>query len=487
MKRILLAFLLCVVSEVCMGGEVALLTGDYPDPTILRDGDDYYMTHSPFCYMPGFLIWHSTDLLHWEPIGRMLQETNGDLWAADLVKCNGKYYIYYPANGTNYVMWADNIRGPWSTPIDLHLQGIDPGHVQGADGTRWLHTSGGYVARLSDDGLSSAGEQMHVYDGWKYPDEWATECFCLEGPKLTFHDGWYYLTSAQGGTAGPATSHMVVSARSLSPTGPWENSPYNPVVHTYSANDTWWSRGHGTPVEGPDGSWWMVYHAYRKDFHTLGRQTLLVPIEWTADGWFKASSRPAQSVQLAVPTLSDDFSSGTLGWQWVFWKEFPREALHWNRDGLAVDGRGTSPSDGRLMLVTPLDTAYEATVDLEVPRKGSTGFLLFYNEKGHAGLTLDRHHITIHRDAVARDVLPFKVGKWVTVRLTNRSNRMTVAVSLDGRRTWRVLASDIDVSQLHHNRLGGFLSLRIALLAAGKGRTTFKHFEYRKIHGAESR
>ena len=203
MKKILLAILLglCGVQLLAQDHAVPLLTGDYPDPTILRDGSDYYMTHSPFCYMPGFLIWHSTDLIHWNPIGRMLPETGGDLWAADLVKQGGKYYIYYPANSTNYVIWANDIRGPWSQPIDLHIEGIDPGHVVGSDGTRWLHTSGGYVVQLSADGLSVVGKQTHVYDGWKYPDEWQTECFCLEGPKLTHHNGWYYLTSAQGGTA----------------------------------------------------------------------------------------------------------------------------------------------------------------------------------------------------------------------------------------------------------------------------------------------
>ena len=255
MNKLILTILLSSVCCLLSSKEhsVPLLTGDYPDPTILRDGSDYYMTHSPFVYMPGFLIWHSTDLLHWQPIGRALPETGGDLWAADLVKHGEKYYIYYPANGTNYVIWSTDIRGPWSQPIDLHIEGIDPGHVVGPDGTRWLHTSGGYVVQLAADGLSVVGKQTHVYDGWKYPDEWQTECFCLEGPKLTFHNGWYYLTSAQGGTAGPATSHMVVSARSKSPTGPWENSPYNPIVHTFSADETWWSRGHGSLVEGPDG------------------------------------------------------------------------------------------------------------------------------------------------------------------------------------------------------------------------------------------
>ena len=86
----------------------------------------------------------------------------------------------------------------------------------------------GEVIRLTEDGLATVGEKKKVYDGWKYPDHWDTECMCLESPKLNEHNGYYYLTSAQGGTAGPATSHMVVSARSKSVTGPWENSPYNP-------------------------------------------------------------------------------------------------------------------------------------------------------------------------------------------------------------------------------------------------------------------
>ena len=83
-----------------------------------------------------------------------------------------------------------------------------------------------------------------VYNGWVYPKNWETEGddMYLESPKLLFKDGYYYMTSAEGGTAGPATSHMCVMARSKSIFGPWENSPYNPVVHTYSATDNWWSK-----------------------------------------------------------------------------------------------------------------------------------------------------------------------------------------------------------------------------------------------------
>lgn len=114
-----------------------ILAGDYPDPTILRDGKDYYMTHSPFYYAPGFLIWHSQDLEHWEPVCRAMAQWEGSAMAPDLVKYNNRYYIYYPAAGTNWVIWADDIHGPWSAPKDLKVNGIDPGHVADADGKRY--------------------------------------------------------------------------------------------------------------------------------------------------------------------------------------------------------------------------------------------------------------------------------------------------------------------------------------------------------------
>ncbi len=472
--------LLCSIAAIASAGsgERLLIAGDYPDPTILRDGNDYYMTHSPFVYMPGFLIWHSTDLQHWEPMCRVLPETNGDLWAADLVKCNGRYYIYYPAGGTNYVMYADDIAGTWHGPIDLHIEGIDPGHVQDEQGRRYLHTSGGYVVRLSDDGLSTVGEQQKVYDGWQYPEQWETECFCLEGPKLTYHDGWYYLTSAQGGTAGPATSHMVVAARSKSPTGPWENSPYNPIVHTYSAADTWWSRGHGSLVDDSNGNWWMVYHAYRKGYHTMGRQTLITPIEWTADGWFVTSSRAVPDIEACRPNPSDDFASGRMGWQWMFWKEYAPQALRYGRRSLTITGKGSDSADGRLLIVNVPDTAYEVMVDVTPAKSGMAGLLLYYNEQAHAGITVAGHDAAIVFNGEMINQTKIAKKRKVSLRLRNVQGRCEAAISTDGRKTWTVIADDIDAAGLHHNRYGQFLSLRIALLAAGEGSQQFARFTY---------
>ncbi len=459
-----------------------VLQGDYPDPSIVRDGEDYYMTHSPFYYSPGFLIWHSTDLVHWEPVCRAMAQWEGSAMAPDLVKYKGRFYIYYPAAGSNWVIWADDIRGPWSQPIDLKVGGgIDPGHVADDNGKRYLYLSAGQVIALSDDGLSTVGKVQTVYDGWQYPRHWKTEGMFLESPKLLFHNGYYYMTSAEGGTAGPATSHMIVSARSKSVLGPWENSPYNPVVHTYSATDNWWSKGHGTLIDDVNGNWWMVYHAYANGYYTLGRQTLIEPMEWTPDGWYRAASEATPlkaSASVACAELSDSFSGPELGWQWTFWKEYAPEALSFDDRTLRVKAKGKTPADGRLLLVTAEDKNYETQVDIVTGGGNRAGLVLFYNEKAYAGLVSDGKTFTVYRHAGQSSELPNKLGKTFTVRLKNRGNKVCIEVSKD-KKEWTTVAENIDVADMNHNRYKGFYALRIGLLSAGKGKAAFRDFRYR--------
>ncbi|MBW8882858.1 MAG: family 43 glycosylhydrolase, partial [Asticcacaulis sp.] len=305
-----------------------IIAGDHPDPTILKDGNDYYMTFSSFFSYPGLVIWHSTDLVNWAPVGPALFKPLGTIWAVDLCKHNGRYFIYIPAapDGNTwsiYAIFADNIAGPWSDPVDLKISGcIDPGHVVGEDGKRYLFVNGIRKIRLSDDGLATDGELEPAYAPWRYPDDWIVEGFSPEGPKLLRHGDYFYLITAVGGTSGPPTGHMVIAARSKSIHGPWEHCPHNPIVRTTSAAEPWWSRGHATLVEGPAGDWWLVYHGYENGFRTLGRQTLLEPAEWTKDGWFRAKGGDL-SKPLAKPkggktgpsghALSDDFSSNRFG------------------------------------------------------------------------------------------------------------------------------------------------------------------------------
>ena len=483
MRKLLLSFALlwASLSISAVPFPKVLLAGDYPDPTILRDGDDYYMTHSPFYYAPGFLIWHSRDLQNWEPVCRAVPEYTGSAMAPDLVKHGGRYYIYFPSAGTNWVSWADDIRGPWSKPVDLKVRGIDPGHVADRDGNRYLFVNNGEVIALTPDGLATVGEKKTVYDGWKYPKHWKTEGMYLESPKLIYHDGYYYMTSAQGGTAGPPTSHMVVSARSRNIEGPWENSPYNPIVHKYTADDNWWSKGHGTIIDDADGNWWVVYHAYLNGYHTLGRSTLIEPIAWTSDGWFRTLS-DAQFPKADNPTpdgmvLSDGFDGSSLGLQWTLWGESGKGTLVFGNSSVTVKAKGKTPADSRLLLVTPQHKNYTVQTEITIGKGSTAGLLLYYSDKAFAGLTSDGSQLFIYSSSTERKVLPCKLGRHMFVRLHNRANTLAIGISHDGN-SWQTVAEGIDVSQFHHNNHGGFYALRPALSVSGKGKSVFHDFKY---------
>ena len=188
-----------------------VFAGDHPDPTILRDGEDYYLTFSSFDAYPGLLIWHSRDLVNWQPVTAALRTPIGSVWAPELVKHDGRYFIYIPARTPErrsiFVILADRIEGPWSEPIDLGLpQHIDPGHAVGEDGQRYLFLSGGDRVKLTPDGLATAGPVDHVYEPWRYPDDWVVETFAPEGPKIVRRGGFFYMVTAVGGTAGPPTA-----------------------------------------------------------------------------------------------------------------------------------------------------------------------------------------------------------------------------------------------------------------------------------------
>ncbi|WP_368113119.1 family 43 glycosylhydrolase [Bacteroides sp. RTP21281st1_E4_RTP21281_210402] len=484
MKKCILLFLFTLMNWSFYAQEYpkVIIPGDYPDPSIIRDGEDYYMTHSPFYYAPGFLIWHSRDLVNWEPVCRALTDWTGSAMAPDLVKYKDKFYIYYPAAGTNWVIWANDIQGTWSKPVDLKIGGIDPGHIADENGNRYLYVNEGEVIRLTDDGLATIGEKKAVYTGWEYPQKWNTECMCLESPKLNYRDGYYYMTSAQGGTAGPATSHMVVAARSKSPLGPWENSPYNPIVHTYSSHDNWWSKGHGTLIDDINGNWWIVYHAYAKGYHTLGRQTLIEPIEWTTDGWYrtKTTATPIRSdkqIKHGIE-LSDDFSEASLGLQWTFWKEYAPKSLTFDNGTLWIKAKGNTPANGRLLLTTAEDKNYETQVEINTGNGNRAGLILFYNEKAYAGVVSDGKKFIVYQNANKQFELPNELGNRFIAKIHNQGNNLRIMVSKDSKE-WITLAENVDVSQMHHNNYHGFYALRIGLLSAGKGSAGFNQFCYK--------
>jgi beta-xylosidase len=479
-----------------------VFSGDRPDPAILKYGDDYWMTFSSFDSYPGIVIWHSRDLVNWQPVGPALTTPVGSVWACDIAKHDGRYFIYFPARTperrSNYVVHAGSMRGPWSEPIDLNLpRHIDPGHVVGEDGMRYLFLSGGDRVRLKDDGLATEGAVEHVYDPWRYPDDWDVESFSPEGPKILRHGDYFYMITAVGGTAGPPTGHMVIAARSKSIHGPWENCPHNPLVRTTDAREKWWSRGHATVFEGPDKLWWSVYHGYENGYWTLGRQTLLDRIEWTEDGWFRYLggdlSRPSASPRVAKAknpgarmhgiALSDDFSSDRFGVQWAFYNPGPNEKSRARHDGgaLVLSGKGDSPANCSPVTCITGDPAYRCEVEIEVEGEATGGVVLFYNKRMYCGLGFNEKQLVRHRTAIdAPRAKPAGIGRRMFIRFENKRHIVTFHTSADGR-SWSKFDTQMEVSGYHHNVAYDFLSLRPGLYAAGNGTVRFRNFRYEAI------
>ena len=316
--------------------------------------------------------------------------------------------------------------------------------------------------------------------------------FAPEGPKIFRREDWFYLVAAVGGTSGPPTSHMVTAARSRSIHGPWLNCPHNPIVHTESAEEPWWSRGHATVMEGPGGDWWMIYHGYENGFRTLGRQTLLEPVEWTRDGWFHAQggtlSQPIAKPRKGLPgpsgfALSDDFSANRFGVQWSFFNPGPDEMkrARYEASGLAIRGKGTTLADCSPLTFLVGDRCYEAEITLDIGDGAQAGICLFYSERMFCGIGFSNSQMFTYiygqeQSWMRQDLATQKVR----LRVINQANIATFYYSKSGE-AWTKHPWQMEVSGYHHNVLGGFLSLKFGVFCIGAGEVKLRDFVYRGI------
>ncbi len=467
-----------------------VLGGDYPDPTIVRNGSHYYMTHSSFNYMPGLTVMHSTDLVHWEPVSVALTSYLGSVWSPDICIYKGKFYIYFTVSRgnddfSNYVVCADKAEGPWSEPVDLKVgRWIDPCHVVDEDtGERWLFLSGGHRIRLSQNGLSTEGELEKVYDGWQIPKDWTVEGKALEGPKMKKIGDYYYFLNAQGGTAGAPTSHMAIVARSKSIDGPWENSPKNPLIHTYSADERWWSKGHASLIDTPDGQWWAVYHAYENGYLTLGRQTLLEPVEITEDGWLEApmgttvdESIPAPLPLIPVQDRQDRLNEFSL-LDWKFYKQYRPERIQTAERVLTLYAQGENPAESSPMMFVAGAHSYEISAEIACDSSAVAGFVLYYNERFYVGIGCNTHYRYKWRRGKAKGKSPHRGGDTLWLKLRNENHVVTGYYSYNGR-DWHKEQWGMEISGYHHNTLDDFQSVLPGLFVYGKGKACFKNFRY---------
>ncbi|WP_223701488.1 glycoside hydrolase family 43 protein [Sutcliffiella deserti] len=329
-----------------------ILPGFYPDPSICRVGDDYYLITSTFEYFPGIPIFHSKDLVNWQQIGHVLDRasqlnldgTPGSkgIYAPTIRYHNGTYYVIttFVVSKTgarrNFFVTASNPAGPWSEPYWLeNAQGIDPSLFFDEDGRAYytgnrVPPSGQMYPKHMEIWMQELDLEKKQLVGPTYSlwEGALKNAHAQEAPHLYKIKGFYYLIIAEGGTG---FTHSVTIARSKSLTGPYEGCKMNPVLtHRHlGRNHDITSIGHADIVETQHGEWWMVClgsRPYGGEYRNLGRETFLVPFVWE-EGWPVVNPgkgvveprMPFPNLRVnEIPTVltRDHFNAEVLDMQW---------------------------------------------------------------------------------------------------------------------------------------------------------------------------
>ena len=288
-----------------------ILAGMYPDPSIVRVGNDFYLVNSTFAWYPGIPIFHSRDLIHWHQIGFVLNrpsqldlhnlQVSEGIFAPAIRYNQGVFYIITTLVGglRTFYVTARDAAGPWSDPISLpEVDGIDPSFFFDDDGKAYVVHNGPppespplYSEQRAiwlvpfdvKTGKISGKRRMLVNGGV----DLATHPRWIEGPHLFHRNGYYYLIAAEGGTS---TDHSEVVFRSASLDAPFIPYPGNPILSQRTLDprrsDPIADTGHADLVEAPDGTWWAVFlgaRPYLQGLFDTGRETYLLPVTWKGD------------------------------------------------------------------------------------------------------------------------------------------------------------------------------------------------------------
>jgi xylan 1,4-beta-xylosidase len=486
-----------------------VIPGFYPDPSVCRVGEDYYLVTSSFEYFPGVPVFHSRDLVHWCQIGHCLTRpsqlplqharSSGGIYAPTIRYHDGTFYMITTnvTGGGNFVVHTDDPAGEWSEPVWIDYPGIDPSLLFDDDGRVYFTNNGVY-----DDGprgiyqfeidLSSGqplSEPRLVWTG--------TGGSHPEAPHLYKIDGRYYLMIAEGGTE---YGHMVTVARSDNPYGPFASCPHNPILSHRSLDHPIQATGHADLIQTHDGSWWMVFLGIRphRHAHHLGRETFLTPVTWR-DGW-PVVDMPVElnmdvrgglpPVPCPEPDPHDDFVLPEPNLQWNFLRN-PVDA-NWSLDErpgyLRLSGTGVTLDDvdspafmGRRQQHVNCYAA--AVLDFDPQHAGDeAGLTALMNERHHYEIAVtlidgQRTVIVRQRTGSLKAVVaqqPIDPGP-VTLRISADRDRYTFSYALmDGQSA--ALASG-ETRYLSKEVADGFTGVYFGMYATGSP-AYFDWFDY---------
>jgi len=516
-----------------------ILPGFYPDPSICRVGDDYYMVTSTFEYFPGVPIFHSKDLVHWRQLGHVLDrpsQLNLDgipcskgIYAPTLRYHDGVFYMITTmvesatSERKNFFVTATDPAGPWSDPYWLKdAPGIDPSLFFDDDGKAYYTgnrkpPSGQQYPKHMEIWLQELDLEIKQLVGPKYSlwDGALKQAHAQEGPHLYKVNGWYYLLIAEGGTG---FTHAVTVARSQSITGPYEPCKMNPILTHRHLGQNYGivNVGHADIVETQNGEWWMVCLAsrpYGGPYRNMGRETFLVPMAWE-NGWPVVnpgkgiveweSARP-NLPEHRWPTLPacDNFDAPELDLRWNFIRT-PRGDF-WSlseRPGylrLRLKPETTTGTDNPSFVGRRQQhMSFSVRTALEfAPRSDNeaAGMILLqssdFQYRLECGMSGDAAEIRLvmreqgEERVLASRPLPSASGLaparlYLKAEAIGQSYHFYYATAAEA---WEMLHEDADGTILSTDKAGGFVGAYVGLFASANGRTSsnyadFDWFEY---------
>ena len=500
-----------------------IIAGFYPDPSICRKGDTYYMVNSNFGYYPGVPIFTSKDLVNWTQIGHVLDRpslfnfTGKEMWrgiyapAIEYNSYNDTFYMITTdlgGGGNFFVKTKDPLKG-WSERIRLpEVKQIDPSFFFDDDGKGYIvHNSipgternyaGEHSVRIHEFDVQNdctIGKTKEIIRSGAFP---ADKPVWLEGPHLYKMKDYYYVMAAEGGTG---ENHSEVIFRSKSPWGPYEAAPYNPILTqrdlpTERANKIT-STGHADIIQTPEGDWWAVFlgvRPYEGEYvFNTGRETFLLPVEW--ENGFPIINRK----DTPIPTLvnkknlhpithfnngnfvdNQKFDNSKLDFSWIHIRT-PEKTFYSVEKGklnitpqpISIEQMGSPAA----LVRRQQHTNFSAETQLEFIPKAENEFagLTLYQTESHfyiIGKTIVDGKTTLivtrkekECKILASTILKGKdATKPIKLKVEVKAGKADFSYSFDGKK-WISLVQNADITNLSTEKAGGFQGATIGMYA----------------------
>ena len=498
-----------------------VIAGFYPDPSICRKGDTYYLANSTFAFFPGVPLFKSDDLVAWKQVGHILDrdsqvslgncDVSAGIFAPAISYCpkNNTFYMVTMnmANYTVFYVKSQNPEKGWSEPILLKSGGMDPSFFFDDDGRSYMV----YTTRPRD-GQRYPGE-MAIYMNEFYPENDSLQSEAtllvrggsnpanhpkwLEGPHLYKRNGYYYLMCAEGGTTDGHTEVVFRSKQLVG--GSWESNPANPILSQCGLENIpnpVSSTGHADLIQTSESDWWAVFlgcRPYEEGLYNTGRETFLLPVSWK-DDWpiilDKGKPVPVINTKQKLkkknprPTGNfcyiDRFDGNQLDMRWMYLRNPNKSYYRINDNGLSISANnhqiGDKPSPTALFC-RQQHTCFSAETELyflPTSAKEIAGITLFQNESHYIilGVTLKEGCPTLvlqraegEMEEIASVSVSIGLDRYIRLRIDGSGRLYNFYYqSPDG--SWNTVAKDVDASLLSTKKAGGFVGTTIGLFVS---------------------